>query len=109
MLSPCKNSVLVWGVGNPVPPQTDLVQVRVSGDVVAPLLGRDAPFGLASRMAEPGRLHRRPRCPVRATRGAGQQPEPARCRRAPTQPQRGSSWESVHAACGHSTWGNRAK
>lgn len=87
----------------------DLVQVWVSGDVVAPLLGFDASFGVASRMADPHRPNGRRRSPVRVTRGAGQQPQPTRGRRAPTQRQRGSSWERVHATCGHAMWGKTNK
>lgn len=79
--------------------RADLVQVRVSGDVVAPLLGFDASSGVGTGMADPDRLGGRRRSPVRVALGAGQQPEPAR--RAPTQRQRGSSRERVHATCRH--------
>lgn len=90
--------------------RANLVQVRVSGDVVAPLLGSDASFRVGPRMADPGRLDtRRRRSPVRVTRGAGQQSEATRCRRAPTQRQRDSSWERVHATCGHLMLGGRTK
>lgn len=83
----------------------NLVQMRVSGDVVAALLGFDASFGVAPGMAHPHRLDRLLRWPVPGPLGAGQLPEPARCRRAPAQRQRGSSRERVHATCGHSMWG----
>lgn len=85
--------------------RANLVQVRVPGDVVAPLLGSDASFRVGTGMAEPGGLDTRRRCPVRGTRGAGQQPRATRCRRAPTQRQRHSSRERVHATCGHFMWG----
>lgn len=87
--------------------RANLVQVRISGNVVAPLLSADASFGVGTRMADPDRLDRRCRSPVRVTGGVGQQPEPTRCRRAPTQRQRGSSWERVHATWGHLMWGKR--
>lgn len=75
-----------------------LVQVGVSDDVVAPLLGAHAVLAVRPRVADPHSLERGRQSPGRVTRGAGEDPHPARCR-APAQRQGGSSWERVHAAC----------
>lgn len=76
-----------------------LVEVWVSGDVVAPLLGADAALAARPGVADPHSLERGRHSPSRVARGTGEDPpHPARCR-APAQRQSGSSWEGVHAAC----------
>ncbi len=80
-----------------------LVEVRVSGDVVAPLLGADAALAARPGVADPHSLQGGRHSPGRVTRGTGEDPpHPAR-RRAPAQGQSGSSWEGVHAACKDTT------
>lgn len=75
-----------------------LVEVRVSGDVVAPLLGADAAPAVRPAVADPRSLERGRQSPGGVTRGPGEDPHPARCC-ALAQRQSGSSWEGVHATC----------
>lgn len=75
-----------------------LVQVWVSSDVIAPLLGADAALGARPGVAD---SHSRDRgCESRGgvSRGAGEELHSAG-RRAPAQGQCSSSWERVHVAC----------
>ena len=76
-----------------------LVQVWVSGDVVAPPLGADASLGARPGVADPHSLQGGRHAPGGVTWGRGEDPHPARRGRAPAQGQSGSSWEGVHVAC----------
>lgn len=78
-----------------------LVQVGVSGNVIAPLLGKHAALSGRPWVADPHSLDSGPvsQLPAgRGTRRGGQRPQSARCC-ASTQRQRGFSWEGVHVAC----------
>lgn len=74
--------------------------MRVSGDVVAPFLGFDASLEVGHGVAHTHSAETPRHSTDRVTRRTGEESDPARCR-APTQRQSGSSWEGVHAACGH--------
>lgn len=77
-----------------------LVQVWVSGNVIAPLFGFDANLGSRPGVANPHSLEGGGQPPGGVSRGRGQELHPAR-RRAPAQRQRGSSREGIHATCRH--------
>jgi len=89
-----------------------LIQVRVSGDVVAPLLGTDSALLARPGVADTHSLERGPggrHATGGVTGGAGEDPHAARRHAPETQRHRGSSRERVHAACGQQYADSRSR